>query len=238
MPFMQDKWPPSYTVRRSKRARRILLKIKATGLEVVIPYYYKTVHLLPKLIIEQKAWIVRHLRELSQKDAHAKQLPRTINLCAVNRLVKIEYIAAETKLKLREKGEIDGCSIAVIGNIDEHEACYALLKDWLFTQAKHYLPTLLQYYSRQCNLTYEKVAIKRQKTRWGSCSINKSINLNYQLLLLPEELTRYVIIHELCHTKELNHSLRFWHLVASFEPNWQRIKRELLNYKQFIPEWF
>ncbi len=80
------------------------------------------------------------------------------------------------------------------------------------------------------NFVYENISIKKQKTRWGSCSSNKSLSLNFNISKLPLHLMRYVIVHELCHLKEMNHSKRFWDLVAIADPDYKLHNKELKNY--------
>ena len=74
---------------------------------------------------------------------------------------------------------------------------------------------------------FNKITIKNQKTRWGSCSKKRNLNFNYRILFLPEEIRDYIVVHEICHLKELNHSRKFWALVAQVFPNHKEIKREL-----------
>ena len=74
---------------------------------------------------------------------------------------------------------------------------------------------------------YGRVSIKNQKTMWGSCSRRGNLNFNYRLLFLPPRLADYVIVHELCHLQELNHSRRFWELVSRAIPDYQSCRREL-----------
>lgn len=76
----------------------------------------------------------------------------------------------------------------------------------------------------QC--TIKKVSIKNQLTRWGSCSKKGNLNFNYRITLLPMHLLDYVIVHELCHLKEFNHSKHFWNLVAKTLPDYKKIKKE------------
>lgn len=74
---------------------------------------------------------------------------------------------------------------------------------------------------------YNKINIKNQKTRWGSCSKRGNINFNYKIALLPVYLADYIIVHELCHLGQFNHSPKFWNLVAKTTPNYPKIRKEL-----------
>jgi predicted metal-dependent hydrolase len=76
-------------------------------------------------------------------------------------------------------------------------------------------------------LIYKKVSIKNQSSRWGSCSQKGNLNFNFRIALLPPELADYVIVHELCHLGEFNHSKKFWDLVVLTVPNWQTLRARL-----------
>ncbi|HNV12634.1 MAG TPA: DUF45 domain-containing protein [bacterium] len=80
------------------------------------------------------------------------------------------------------------------------------------------------------NFKYSKISIRNQKTRWGSCSRCGNLNFSYKLIFLPEKLANYVIVHELCHLKEFNHSLAFWNLVSLSVPDFKTIRKELRNF--------
>ena len=94
-------------------------------------------------------------------------------------------------------------------------------------EARTFISERLEYYSKIYGFGFNRVSIRNQRTRWGSCSIKGNLNFNYKLLMLPQHLANYIIIHELCHLKELNHSPRFWNLVAQTMPNYSEIKKEL-----------
>lgn len=79
------------------------------------------------------------------------------------------------------------------------------------------------------HLKYNKVTIRNQKTRWGSCSKKGNLNFNYKIVLLPEKYAEYIIVHELCHLQEFNHSRKFWDLVAVAVPDCRKIARDLRN---------
>lgn len=85
----------------------------------------------------------------------------------------------------------------------------------------------LNYFNQFYNLSYSKISVRNQKSRWGSCSSKSSLSFNYRLCLLPGELADYIIVHELCHLQEMNHSQDFWRLVAQSIPNYKQLKRQL-----------
>ncbi|MFP4514762.1 MAG: M48 family metallopeptidase [Parcubacteria group bacterium] len=95
--------------------------------------------------------------------------------------------------------------------------------------ARKLIQTKVDKYSNDLALDYQRISIRAQKTRWGSCSKQGNLNFNYKIILLPEYLQDYIIIHELCHLKELNHSKRFWDLVASICPDYKKHRQELKN---------
>ena len=85
----------------------------------------------------------------------------------------------------------------------------------------------LEHFNKTYNFQFNRVSIKDQKTCWGSCSSKKNLNFNYKILFLPQELADYIIVHELCHTEELNHSPKFWDLVAQTIPNHKTLRKQL-----------
>lgn len=107
---------------------------------------------------------------------------------------------------------------------------YALYR----VQARKLAEVRLAYFNEQYGFSYKKIFIRNQKTRWGSCSSKGNLNFNYKIALLPSHLADYVIVHELCHLGELNHSKRFWDLVARTMPDYKGLKKELLDNKDNI----
>ncbi len=85
----------------------------------------------------------------------------------------------------------------------------------------------LNYYNQFYNLKYNRISIRNQKSRWGSCSKRGNLNFNYKILQLPAEIRDYIIVHELCHLQEFNHSKNFWNLVSQTVPNYKEIRRGL-----------
>lgn len=85
------------------------------------------------------------------------------------------------------------------------------------------------------NLNYGRIFIRNQKTRWGSCSTRRNLNFNWRLVTFPPPVMDYVIIHELCHLEEANHSARFWQLVESYCPNYRRHRSWLKEHASALP---
>jgi len=91
------------------------------------------------------------------------------------------------------------------------------------------------HYNKTLGVSYNSLRIKNQKSCWGSCSRKRNININYRILHLPKEMQDYIIVHELCHLKEFNHSKRFWSLVETLVPDYRdvraRLKRLRFSYR-------
>lgn len=85
----------------------------------------------------------------------------------------------------------------------------------------------LEKFNTIYNFRWKRIAIRNQKTRWGSCSKKGNLNFNYKIALLPIHLAEYIVLHELCHLGEFNHSHKFWSLVAKSIPNYKEIRKEL-----------
>lgn len=102
-------------------------------------------------------------------------------------------------------------------------------------QARNVFEQKVRYYAGLMNVTYGRIAIRDQKTRWGSCSADGNLNFNWRLIFAPAGVLDYVVVHELAHRKEMNHSARFWAVVEMYMPeykkyrNWLKENGNLLN---------
>lgn len=94
-------------------------------------------------------------------------------------------------------------------------------------QARTLVLARLAYWNQHYNYSYNRVAIRNTRSRWGSCSELGNLNFSYRILFLPQEITDYIVVHELCHLKELNHSRAFWELVEETHPHHLELRSAL-----------
>ncbi|NET52293.1 MAG: M48 family metallopeptidase, partial [Merismopedia sp. SIO2A8] len=210
-----------YSVRESRRARRVSLRVsRMAEVDIVVPCGYPQERLL-EWVKTQQAWIDRTVKKVEQERRSRPQesqetLPTKIVLRSLSEEWTVHYEADEGEnIRLQV---LSAQKLMLKGRIDHEPTCHDLLQQWVRQQAKYYLPQWLREISRETGLRYQKATVRRQKTLWGSCSNQANISLNDKLLFLPFPLVRYVLVHELCHTRHLNHSDAFWALVGRKEP--------------------
>ena len=97
----------------------------------------------------------------------------------------------------------------------------------LAEEALKVIPERVEYFAKVIGVTYGKITIRNQKTRWGSCSSKGNLNFNCLLMLAPSEVLDYVVVHELCHRKQMNHSKAFWLEVEKLLPNYKEVRKWL-----------
>lgn len=230
----------SYCVRRSARAGRVRLTISGReGLVVTAPNKMSQAD-VERVVCEKKVWIATQLARLKTlvPDDHlfcSRSLPQKVHLPALGAAWSVEYRWAPGKRAVASA--LGSGQLVVRGRIEDLEVCRAALGRWLIRQARSHLSVKLDHLAREMDLKYQRLSIKDQRTRWGSCSAKGVISLNFKLLFLPPELTRYVLVHELCHRLELNHSPRFWDWVRHFEPAADHLRKAMRRAWVYVPPW-
>ena len=226
-------WPPEYKIKKHRRALHVKLRVtKSNGLEITVPYRFNLKNLGP-ILEDSRAWITKQFLHLESKKESER--PNKIVLNALAETWTIEYLQTNAKLQIIHRPQKE---IVLVGNVADDNACKQKLIRWVKDIAKIHLSSKLQMISEKTTLYYSNVTIRNQQTLWGSCTANKSINLNYKLIFLPEHLVTHIMLHELSHTRYLNHSDAFWNLVAKHDGEWQAHRREMRKADQFIPDWF
>lgn len=185
---------------------------------------------------QHRAWVEKRLAHYQRppQPHDTEDLPTKIILPALEQHWQITYLPAQ-KTKLRANHHAQ--TLVVEANGQTRDKTVQALQKWLQQYAHQVLADRLFDWSERMNLPYKKVQIRRQQTRWGSCSSQGHINLNAKLMFLPAECIDYVIVHELCHLVHMNHSRRFWALVAKHYPNYKAAKYRLAQAKHRIPSW-
>ena len=204
-----------YTIRRSPRARRIRVRVDPhEGVEVVIPQRASQRE-AKQAVAELRPWIDRRLHEARRAQERLRPPPGTVPFLDVH-------------LRLRRDGERR--KVVRRGEelwIPENDAEQALER-WYRAQARAEIAPRVQRATAALNITKPTtLAIRNQRTRWGSCSTTGALSFNWRLLLAPEPVLDYVVWHEACHLVVMDHSRRFWALVERHVPDYRGPRRWL-----------
>ena len=211
---MNQKFP--YILRIGEKAKRVRFQVSAEkGLEIVVPKRFSPSR-VPSLVQKNSQWIERAFQKAKAFQGLIGpmadwQMPEQIRSLALNLTWRV--LACREDMKSVVVRETSPTTLVMRGATNDVDACQTALKEWLTDKAEERLIPWLKRISDEIGLSYSAVSIRQQQTRWGSCSSRRLISLNARLLFLPPELVTYVLVHELCHAKHLNHSPRFWRLV-------------------------
>lgn len=225
-----------WTVRVSRRARRMSVRVYPGGrVEVVVPPGVTPVT-VQRFVGSHSQWISRRVEDLTAAGAPASVGPPTsIQVPAIGRSYRVEY---EHTRSTSIRPQLFGDDVLrIFGPVHDEAAIGTALRQWLSDLAYDELGAQLATVARERGFSFSRVQIRRQRTRWGSCSASGTISLNACLMFQSPAVVRYLYIHELCHTRHMNHSPRFWALVESHEPDYRRLDRELLRGWQTVPSW-
>ncbi|TNJ39183.1 M48 family metallopeptidase [Chlorobaculum thiosulfatiphilum] len=232
----------AYTVKVSRRARHARLKMSPEeGLTVVLPVGFDPKR-VSALVESKMEWIMKVQgnfdKHRAAEPAQAETaLPEAIELAGVGESWRVEYRYDPLRPGIFIR-ELDGNVLDLSGGVDNRAWCFEALEQWLKHRAKLKLGSQLTRLAAINGFKISGVSVKKQKSRWGSCSSRGNINLNLKLIFLPPELVRYIMIHELCHTLHMDHSARYWEAVARYDPDYAVHDREMKHAWRFVPAWF
>ena len=128
-------------------------------------------------------------------------------------------------------------TLIVAGTLDSEQRVARAIQRWLVDLAHVELGRMLTALADRHGFRFERIQIRRQRTRWGSCSASGTISLNVCAMFQSPAVARYLLVHELSHTRHMNHSRRFWSQVEAIEPDYRTLDRELLQGWQRVPGW-
>jgi predicted metal-dependent hydrolase len=231
--------PVPVVVRTSGRVRGVSLRfLPEQGLEVVTAPGIPADRLI-QAVGQRREWMARVCERLAAEGAlpggPPAPRPKRLVLTAFHQEFRVDYLAKKQSGCLLMVRGPD--AVMVSGAIDDRPAVAGVLAGFCRDRAGGLLRQALAAVSREAGLPYTGVTIRAQRTRWGSCTAKGSISLNFTLAFLPWELCRLVLLHELCHTKELNHAVRFWALLATLEPDCRAVDARLASARRYLPLW-
>ncbi len=203
----------TYSVKKSNRAKYVRLKINLDGeIQLIVPRFV-SISRAEELMFNKKESILKNYQNIQNKLQKFYFLGNELEVKTDDReLVKPALIFNDKLLLLKSSKD---------KNIRE------LYNTWLKGKAKEYIPKRVEYFAGKFGFLYNKVIIRAQKSRWGSCSSNGTLSFNYKLMYFNSKIIDYVVVHELCHLKEMNHSNNFWKLVEAIMPDYKNHKYQL-----------
>jgi len=226
-----------WQVRRSRRAQRPSVRVYRDGaVEIVVPERLAAQQ-IENFVARHRGWIERHR---CAPPADLAFPPARLELRALGETwhcrtaVRPEDPSAGTEPIVRAHAEGGMLELPIAAGRD---AVRDALLDWLAERAGATLEPRLKALAAELAVSYRRVQIRRQRTRWGSCSVRGTISLNFCLLFHRPAVVRYLLAHELAHLTHMNHTPRFWELVAFYEPQWRELDRELLRGWKQVPAW-
>jgi predicted metal-dependent hydrolase len=217
-----------YELKRSSRRRTLALQVSQHGVTVLAPLYLEKLQ-IDQFIFRKADWVQQHLTSQQQRPQHGysvhgehlmladQQLQLRVVTDAVSG-VTLEGQTLWVQVSRRVKAE----------NRAKH--LLMLIESWYQQEAQQYFSARLEHWADKMGLSYRQLQIKGWQTRWGSCHSDGTISLNWRLLLAPAWVSDYVVVHELAHLRQMDHSAAFWQLVEQFYPAWRDAKAYLKHH--------
>lgn len=205
---------PAYALRRSDRARRVRVSVREDGMvEVVLPRRAPE-RLADQAIVELAPWIARRRAEVEA--VRARLAARGDTLPYLDDTLTVVHEAGRMRVHRR-------ADVLLAPSVDAEVA----IERWYRRAARAEVAPRVEEATSALGVGFEKITIRNQRSRWGSCSATGALSFNWRLLLAPPEILDYVIWHECCHLVHLDHSAAFWGLLASHRPGYKVEQRWL-----------
>lgn len=206
----------NYRLRVSKKARYMRLQVSTEkGLELIIPYGV-SLREAEQFLVSKSDWVMKHLAKISERQ-------ESYHFLGSKLVVDHKYDALIRKHRL----ELKDSTLKILSPADDVVPLKTIYSAWLKLKAENYIPHRTREIAQSYGFIVNRISIRGQKTRWGSCSRGNNLSFNFRLMAYNRDIIDYVIVHELCHTKEMNHSRRFWDLVEKIIPDYKVLRKEL-----------
>jgi predicted metal-dependent hydrolase len=221
-------------IRVSRRARRLSIRVYPDArVEVVVPPRARPRE-IEQFIGAHREWIeTRRATALRNRPAPEPFPPAAVQFAVAQETWRLHVAGGMGPLRIRELGE----QVLRISGAATSPALRQALRAWLLRAARARLTPRVAALSASTGVPFSRVSVRRQRSRWGSCSARGTISLNACLLFQRPEVVDYLIVHELVHVKHMNHSARFWKAVEAHCAGWRALDRELVKGWRHVPQW-
>ena len=222
-----------YVFKRVPRRRHVHILVNDAGmLEVRAPWRF-SLRKAREVLRENAEWVLGSLDTVRERLAGR---PRLITG------TRLPLLDGSLRLEVRPRAQIDlfECSRPSRGRVERRgtalrvstaslrdDELRALIERWYRREAVSYLPGRVEHYASQLGARPSRVTVRGQRSRWGSCSGKGTVSLNWRLMMVPSALADYVVVHELCHLRHMNHSPQFWAMVGGVVPDYRQRRRSL-----------
>nr|VFK40058.1 MAG: hypothetical protein BECKTC1821E_GA0114239_100642 [Candidatus Kentron sp. TC]VFK46320.1 MAG: hypothetical protein BECKTC1821D_GA0114238_103012 [Candidatus Kentron sp. TC]VFK55924.1 MAG: hypothetical protein BECKTC1821F_GA0114240_100842 [Candidatus Kentron sp. TC] len=222
--FLSNEEPIPYTLYQMPRRKRVHIVISNDGqLQVRAPRGF-TPSEAEKALHTRGVWVLDTLRRIRISCAKRSPLRTGTRLSLLDESLRLIIIRESRSFVVRDEN-----ILRVHIPSEAEQDIRVSLERWYRSEAKKYLPIRLTALAEYVGMHPTRISIRSQKTRWGSCSGKGHISLNWRLMLLPTRLTDYVLTHELCHLRYLNHSPKFWALIRKTIPDYEERRTQLIK---------
>lgn len=218
---------------RSPRAKRLIITVRDGKVKVTMPPR-ATSKQVGLFVEAKKQWIYAHWKgqQAVRAAAEKRDFFRGVRCMYRGKPVAVKAGFAPGKARVELGREEIILSLPLnemkpLSGTERQEEARKLLTGWYRSSAQRVFKGKLDYYARLMDVSYKDFRVKDQKTKWGSCSGAGNINLNWRLIMAPDDVLDYLIVHELAHLRHPNHSREFWSFVGSFKPDYPECRKWL-----------
>ena len=208
-----------YNIFKKKGIRNIRLRIERDGIiKISLPWYIPKIE-AKNFLIKNVNWLEKNFVLLNKQKDQYLYLGTNIKISKIidSNCLNIEYYLSDNIFYIKSNGSF---------RINERE----IYHKWLKSEAEKFIIKETERIASEHHFEYNKIKIKDMRSRWGSCSAKKNLSFNLKLMYFKPKIIEYVIVHELCHLKEMNHSKNFWLLVENIIPNYKTCRKKIKNF--------
>jgi predicted metal-dependent hydrolase len=227
-----------FLMRRSLKARSLRLQIVLDGPKIILtaPRFAMNFE-VTRFLKNRLPWIEKQLGKI-EKQAKLRPAPKYVSGDIYYYFGEQVTLILEPSDKKRPEIKIRGdkMKISVYKNATRSEGIKIIrqtIEKFYKKKAEEVVHDRLEHFNEHYGFKYKRVTMRNQKSRWGSCSRDKNLNFNWRLIMAPIEVIDYVVVHEMCHLEQMNHSKNFWNLVAETVPDY-KVFRKWLRENQYL----